>query len=197
MKLAEIAEVRSGWAFPKKFQGRAQGDLPFYKVSDMNLKGNESFMRSSSNYVSFADAKQLGVHLVPAGAIIFPKIGAAIRTNKKRLLSSEAAFDNNVMAIIPGDSIQSMYLYFWMLGLDLSDLANDSGAVPSIRKTEVEGLRVPLPGPATQAKIVDVLTRFETLVNDLSSGLPAEIQARRKQYEYYRDKLLSFPEKQG
>ena len=44
-------------------------------------------------------------------------------------------------------------------------------------------------------RIVDVLQRFETLCNDLSEGLPAEIEARQKQYEYYRDKLLSFKEK--
>ena len=45
-----------------------------------------------------------------------------------------------------------------------------------------------------QRRIADALDRFDTLVNDLSSGLPAEITARRKQYEYYRDRLLTFPE---
>lgn len=46
----------------------------------------------------------------------------------------------------------------------------------------------------TQRRIANVLDKFDTLVNDLSSGLPAEIEARRKQYEYYRDKLLTFKE---
>ena len=54
---------------------------------------------------------------------------------------------------------------------------------------------IPLPAIKDQKRIVNTLDRFDTLCNDLSSGLPAEIEARQKQYEYYRDKLLSFKEK--
>ncbi len=53
-----------------------------------------------------------------------------------------------------------------------------------------------IPSLAEQERIVDILDRFEALVNDISSGLPAEIAARRKQYEYYRDQLLTFKELQ-
>lgn len=48
-----------------------------------------------------------------------------------------------------------------------------------------------------QEKVVEILNRFDALCHDISSGLPAEIEARKKQYEYYRDKLLSFKEKKG
>lgn len=51
---------------------------------------------------------------------------------------------------------------------------------------------IPVPSLAEQQRIVGILDRFDTLCNDLTSGLPAEIEARQKQYEYYRDKLLSF-----
>lgn len=54
---------------------------------------------------------------------------------------------------------------------------------------------LPVPPLAEQQRIVDILDKFDALVNDLTSGLPAEIEARRKQYEYYRDKLLTFKEK--
>ena len=53
---------------------------------------------------------------------------------------------------------------------------------------------IPVPPLAEQARIVAILDRFDALCNDLTSGLPAEIEARRKQYEYYRDKLLTFKE---
>lgn len=53
-------------------------------------------------------------------------------------------------------------------------------------------MRIPLPPLAEQERIVKILDRFDKLCNDLTSGLPAEIAARKKQYEYYRDKLLSF-----
>ena len=53
-------------------------------------------------------------------------------------------------------------------------------------------IRIPVPPPEEQERIVSILDKFDALVNDLSSGLPAEIKARRQQYEHYRDKLLSF-----
>ena len=55
-------------------------------------------------------------------------------------------------------------------------------------------IRIPIPPLEKQARIVAILDQFDALVNDLSSGLPAELAARRKQYEYYRDRLLTFKE---
>ena len=56
----------------------------------------------------------------------------------------------------------------------------------------VRALQTPVPSIKEQRRIVSILDRFDALCNDLTSGLPAEIEARRKQYEYYRDKLLNF-----
>ena len=56
----------------------------------------------------------------------------------------------------------------------------------------VRALQIPVPSIKEQRRIVSILDRFDALCNDLTSGLPAEIEARRKQYEYYRDKLLNF-----
>jgi type I restriction enzyme S subunit len=69
------------------------------------------------------------------------------------------------------------------------------GTVKSIPMAEMRNLRVPVPSLKIQRRLVEVLDNFDTLCTDLSSGLPAEIEARQKQYEYYRDKLLSFEEK--
>lgn len=192
--LGDIAEVRSGWGFPNAHQGREEGEYPFYKVGDMNLPGNETVMSIANNYVSAEVAKNLGVRPAPAGTVIFPKIGAAVATNKKRVLSVPSAYDNNVMGLVPTERVSSRFLYHWMQTFDLSRLANDSGAVPSIRKTEAEKVLIPLPDLDTQRKVAGLLDKFDALVNDLSVGLPAELAARRKQYEYYRDKLLTFTE---
>lgn len=66
------------------------------------------------------------------------------------------------------------------------------GSVPSIRRPMLNRFPVPVPPLAEQERIVAILDKFDALVNDLFSGLPAEIAARRKQYEYYRDRLLTF-----
>jgi type I restriction enzyme, S subunit len=67
--------------------------------------------------------------------------------------------------------------------------------VIEVAPKELEKILIPLPPLEEQERIVAILDRFDTLCNDLTSGLPAEIEARRKQYEYYRDKLLSFPKR--
>ncbi len=69
------------------------------------------------------------------------------------------------------------------------------GTVKSIPMREMRLLQIPLPPVNKQDELVGIIHRFDSLCNDLSSGLPAEIEARQKQYEYYRDKLLMFKEK--
>ena len=67
--------------------------------------------------------------------------------------------------------------------------------IPTLDKPVVEDLLVPIPPLTEQQHIVSILDRFDKLTTDITTGLPAEIEARRKQYEYYRDKLLTFKKK--
>ena len=68
------------------------------------------------------------------------------------------------------------------------------GSVPSIRRPMLNKFEVLVPSIEKQRYLVSILDRFDTLCTDISAGLPAEIEARQKQYEYYRDKLLTFKE---
>lgn len=70
-----------------------------------------------------------------------------------------------------------------------------AGAQPGLSVAKLEKVLVLIPSMSAQKRIVDILDRFDALCNDITIGLPAEIEARQKQYEYYRDKLLSFKEK--
>ena len=67
--------------------------------------------------------------------------------------------------------------------------------MPIINKSDFSSITIPVPTMAEQHRIVETLDAFDALVNDLSIGLPAELAARRKQYEHYRDRLLTFKEK--
>ncbi|MBQ9762738.1 MAG: restriction endonuclease subunit S [Phascolarctobacterium sp.] len=71
------------------------------------------------------------------------------------------------------------------------------GTVKHILASAMKKFEVPVPTLEEQQRIVDILDRFDKLCNDISEGLPAEIEARKKQYEYYRDKLLTFKEKEA
>ena len=99
--VSAFCEARGGYAFPPTLQGRTTGDLPFYKVSDMNLQGNEVDLSNANHWISDDDVVYLRARPFPAGTVVFPKIGAAIATNKKRLLTRPALIDNNVMGVTP------------------------------------------------------------------------------------------------
>ena len=101
VRLGEIAEIGSGSGFPKEYQGIADEQFPFLKVSDMNLAGNEVHIRAWNNSVSDACSKSAWSKVLSRGSVIFPKIGAAIATNKKRILTRPSCVDNNVMAVTP------------------------------------------------------------------------------------------------
>ena len=90
----------------------------------------------------------------------------------------------------------SRYLYYAIICQEnlLKSRVRKAG-IPTLDKAVVEKLLIPVPPLEEQERIVKILDRFDRLCNDLSEGLPAEIEARQKQYEYYRDKLLSFGDK--
>lgn len=69
------------------------------------------------------------------------------------------------------------------------------GSQHNINAKKVKDFKIPIPSLKEQNRIVSILDRFESLTTSLQSGLPAEISARRQQYEYYRDKLLTFKRK--
>jgi type I restriction enzyme S subunit len=162
--LADVAAVESGAGFPVEMQGQIEGEFPFLKVSDMNLPGNERDIVSWNNTVAEGVRRDLRAKAFPAGSTIFPKIGAAIATNKKRVLTRPSCLDNNVMAVIPNpERLDSGFLYFMLLAKNLSDFASASNP-PSIRKTDVEAWSVRVPLLAEQRRIVDLLSRAEGIV---------------------------------
>jgi len=101
--------------------------------------------------------------------------------------------DGFIIETQPGLNIKYLFYYLKNMQETLHKMKR-GGGVPHVRGNEIMLLNIPVPPLAEQEHIVTILDRFDMLCNDLTSGLPAEIEARRKQYEYYRDKLLTFKE---
>ena len=162
VRLEKIADVRAGSAFPTKYQGNTQGKYPFYKVSDMNLAGNETLMRASNNWVEDDTIKTLKAKLFPKDTVIFPKVGAAVHTNKKRILSTNSLTDNNVMGVTIRDYNLCLpyYLLYWFEFIDLVDLSNP-GPLPAITATTVKNITIPLPPLPEQRAIAHVLQTIQ------------------------------------
>ena len=163
--IKSVASVESGFGFPHAFQGATNEVVPFLKVSDMNIAGNETDIVLWNNSISNDTLRELKAKAFPPGTVIFPKIGAAIATNKKRVLTRKSTYDNNVMGIVPNaERLLPRFLYGWLMGFDLSHWSSD-GQPPSMRKTVVEQHSIPLPPLATQLEIIAELEAEQSIVD--------------------------------
>jgi len=141
-----------------------KGNIPWFRVGDMNTSGNEKIMQYAEIYLTKEMVNKLRLHIQPEGTIIFPKRGGAIATNKKRILSKPSTYDLNTMGLLP---IVTQFEYFWnwFLSIDLGRLGDGSN-VPQINNKDIEPLIVPLPPFAEQEKIVSELERRLSVINE-------------------------------
>ncbi|MFG3095485.1 restriction endonuclease subunit S [Streptomyces sp. NPDC048202] len=163
--LGNVAEIRSGVGFPVHLQGRTEGTYPFAKVGDISAlaRSGASNLHRAKNFVNAIDVELLKSKPFPTDTIVFAKIGEAIRQNFRAILKVPALVDNNVMGVTPDREIlDARYLYHYLTSVDMYPLAQ-STTVPSIRKTDLERLQVPLPPLAHQKRIVATLDQVEAL----------------------------------
>lgn len=187
VKLGEACKIVSGNT-PKGLELISnKGEYQFYKVSDMNLAGNETRMTVSNLKLSLEEVTKLKLKLYPKGTVIFPKRGGAILTNKKRILSQDASFDLNVMGILPNDKLASNFLFYWIQKLDLSKIYDGSN-VPQINNKNVDPLNFPLAPLATQQAIV---SKIEELFSELDKGIE-NLRTAQQQLKTYRQAVLKW-----
>ena len=102
---------------------------------------------------------------------------------------------DDIYYFIPNTMVCSKYLYYFLLTKQSAIKGQVRRAsVPRLAKSAFAKIQIPVPSLAEQHRIVSILDKFDTLTASISEGLPKEIELRRKQYEYYRNQLLSFPE---
>ncbi|MBH0273029.1 restriction endonuclease subunit S [Helicobacter pylori] len=91
------------------------------------------------------------------------------------------------------EKLNYKFLYYFLKNSQTILMKSQFGAgIPALNKADIETLTIPIPPLEIQQEIVTILDQFSTLTTDLLAGIPAEIKARKKQYEYYREKLLTF-----
>ena len=155
VRLGQVTKVVQGFAFPIKYQTKNQGKYPFVKVGDMN--SSEKYIKEAEFFIDEEDLKRMKVKIYPSGTIIFPKIGMAIYLNKFRILSVSGTIDNNVAGLIPSDKVDPEFLFYWLSGkLDLVRLSGRTTA-PSIKKSTIQRVSIPLPPFPEQKRIAEIL----------------------------------------
>lgn len=172
--LGELAEIGTGSSNTK--DGLSEGLYPFYTRGQEVLRKNE---------YEFDDEA-----IITAGDGV--GVGKVIHYVKGKYALHQRAY-----RFKPGDLLNARFLYFYMTSTFYKYVCGNSvsSSVSSLRKPRLLKYPIPLLPMQEQMRIVSILDRFESLTTSLTEGLPAEIAARRQQYEHYRDKLLTFKRK--
>lgn len=174
--LNDIAINRDSQRKPVTSSKRESGNIPYYGASGI-VDYVKDYIFDGDYLLVSEDGANLLARNTP---IAFSIQGKTWVNNHAHILE----FDNYYTR---------RYVEFYLNSIDLTPYIS-GGAQPKLNQKNLNSIKIPLPVLQEQQRIVDILDRFDTLCNDISSGLPAEIEARQKQYEYYRDKLLTFKE---
>ena len=161
--LGEVTQFAGGYAFSPSRQGNNEGEVPFYKVSDMNALENHHTMTISANYVSDEVLAEMRAKAWPAGTVVFPKVGAALLTEKRRVLGTRAAFDNNVMGLVTLPDIRPDYPFSYMRTVRLGNYAQQ-GAVPSVNQSHLRDLVIPVPPLEDQDEFISNVSAARSIL---------------------------------
>ncbi|MFQ2092476.1 restriction endonuclease subunit S [Aeromonas taiwanensis] len=177
-RLGELCTFKGGSAFKEEYQGHSEGDLPFIKVSDMNLRGNEKYIGHANNWVTNETAREIKAKAFPKDAIVFAKVGAALLLNRRRILLHPTIIDNNMMAAIPTSSGDTEFIYQLMLAVDFAKFVQD-GAVPSVNQGDLASFKITYPKKEEQQKIAAVLSTADQEISALQQKLAALKQEKK------------------
>ena len=173
----------------------SNGKIPWVSSKDMK----SSLLVDTQDHITQEALTQTPIKLLPKNTVaIVARSGILKHTLPVVFIPFETTVNQDIKALTVSQYVDPRYAYH-IINANSSNIlqkAKKQGStVDSLDIQKFMNYLVPLPSLPEQHRIVSILDRFDALCNDLTSGLPAEIEARKKQYEYYRDKLLTFKEK--
>ena len=189
--LGEIAEFTYGFTDKAK----DSGDTRFIRITDIDEYGHLNI--SDAKYIDLSP--ESSKYLLHVGDLLMARTGATYGKTLYVPNDEQAVYASFLIKITPNPEVlmNRYYWHFAQSGLywDQANKLVSTGGQPQFNSNALKQVKITVPSLEQQRTIVELLDRFDGICNDLSSGLPAEIEARQKQYEFYRDKLLTFKEK--
>lgn len=173
--LEEVCKILNSKRKPITRKNRIEGIYPYYGAN-----GIKSFVKD---------------YIFNEVLILMGEDGSVMDKNKNPVLhwiENQKIWVNNHAHVLGqlNKKYNLKYIYYFLSTIDVSKIVK--GLPPKLNQSNLRKIQIPIPSLKTQQKIIDILDKFEALVNDIRQGLPREIELRQKQYEYYREKLLSF-----
>jgi len=179
-ELKYLVKDLSGNGFPEEEQGKDSGDIPFYKVSDIN--GPEKFVETANNFVSKKTTKNHNWNLIPEYSLIAPKIGEALKKNHRKITKVRCIIDNNCIAF-KTFNVDYNYNYYLFKLINFEWFVNP-GAVPSLSVEKLRSSMVPLAPLPDQTAIANFLDKK-------TSKIDALIEKDKKLIELLKERRAS------
>ena len=171
-----------------------QGTIPWISSKDIKI----STLADTQDHITEKAVKESSMKVYPANSIaVVTRSGILKHTFPVAYVPFETTVNQDIKILVVNKDVLPRYAFHVIQGRGKDILVKtkkQGGTVDSLDFQKVLAYKVPVPPKDIQGKLVEVLDNFETICSDLSIGLPAEIEARQKQYEYYRDVLLTFAE---
>lgn len=174
--------IISGNGFSPALQGVTEGDLPVCKASDISIAGK--VITSAANFISYETANANRFNIVPAGSIIFAKIGEAMKKNNRAICGVPCCIDNNCQALVP-EEIDSSYSYYLLRCIDMAWFDN-AGTIPCISNSKLKDCHIPFPTIHEQEEIAEFL---DCKCSEIDS-LVREKQELIIDFEQYKHSLI-------
>ena len=191
--LGEVFNTRNGYT-PSKTNDNfwKDGTIPWFRMDD--IRANGRILYDSALHITPKAVKRNG--LFKANSII---LATSATIGEHALLQQDALTNQRFTNFEIKEELQELLLpkfafYYFFIIDEWCKKHTIIGNFPSVDTQQLMEQPFPLPPLSEQRRIVEILDRFDTLTNSISEGLPREIALRRKQYEYYRDALLRFPQ---
>ena len=169
------------------------GTISWYRMEDIRENGrilSESIQKITPQAVK-------GGKLIPKNSIIVATTATigehALAIADSFLMNQQ--FTSFTIRELLKDKLDIKFVFYYFFKIcEWCKQNTNSSSFPSVDMAKLKKVKFPIPSPQTQQKVVEILDKFDTLVNSITDGLPREIELRHKQYEYYREKLLNFTE---
>ena len=192
VKLSYVIKNKCSGATPGKGNSSyyENGTIPWIRTQDVRF--NE--ITSVDSYITEKAVDETAAKWISKNCVIVAISGAS--AGRCAINKIEATTNQHCLNLEIDDHIANYKYVFYCVSNNYEELiSKKQGARGDLNSSLILSTLIPLPPLYEQDRIVDILDKYNNLCSSISDGIPAEIEARQKQYEYYRDKLLSFKEK--
>lgn len=171
-RIGDFSDIKSGNTFQSKYQGKKGEELLYIKVADIGNTKNLKYLKTAINSVSKEVMSEINAKPFRAGSTVFPRVGAALLNNNKKILHKDSLIDDNVLAVSIFDSklCDDEFFYYWLSTKQISEFCNN-GLVPVISASRVKDGKIPIPSLPEQQKIADFLGSVDSWLDNLRQQL--------------------------